>query len=967
MTTDHHAKYWAHVLLAQDGTTADITSAVAQAKVDLNPHQVEAAAFALQSPLSQGVVLADEVGLGKTIEAGLVLLQLWSRRKRRQLIIAPATLRRQWASELTEKFGLPAKVLDKVGYAFGGNPFDDPKNVLICSYHFAAAHRADVRAVSWDRVVFDEAHQLRNVWKKGNQRAKQLAEATQDAPTLLLTATPLQNSLMELYGLVSVIDPHLFGDDKSFRAKYAGAGIQPSAMLELKERLAPVVKRTLRRQVREYVKFTSRVPITQDFTPTPDEEALYELVSEYLIRENSYALPSAQRALMSLILRKILASSPFAIGTTLGRMADRLESSVSVDGSAPALAGELEIDEDYDGGLESAGTEASVMNGLGTGVGRRGTVWQDPDHLSEIEGRREEAAELREFSELALGIRNDAKSAALLKALPLAFEKSAARGAPRKAVIFTESRRTQAHLVELLESSGYAGQVLTINGVNTEPLPKALYSQWRDKRMEMGLSGGSRASDTKSAIVEAFRNDYSILVATEAAAEGLNLQFCSLVVNFDLPWNPQRIEQRIGRCHRYGQKHDVVVVNFLNTSNEADQRVYELLDEKFQLFSGVFGASDEVLGALASGFDFEKRIADVYQQCRTTTQIEAAFVQLRKDLETEIEAKMDSTRTALLDGFDDEVLERLKVEFDGRKGTLGAIQSALWKLTQHEFSGTTGVEFSTKEFLFEVAEPILVGAAKIAGHSRHALEWGLAQDRSAEFYHHGTALATALIGSASKRELVPACIRFDYSSSPVTVGALEGLKGKTGSLAIRRASFDSADSVVELLLAGTTDDGGILEPEQVHRLFGLAQAHATAAEMVSNRELADAIETETRKFDADQRERLEELFIQESEKLDRWAEDLKSGLELEIKDLDKQLKDVSKAVRQMAGMGLADRLAAERGKQLLERKRKAKRRALEDEEDAIDARRDDLLSGVEVKLGAELSVEDVLTVRWELV
>ncbi|MDD0859385.1 DEAD/DEAH box helicase [Arthrobacter alpinus] len=325
MTTDYHAKYWAHVLLAQDGTTSDITSAVAQAKVDLNPHQVEAAAFALESPLSRGVVLADEVGLGKTIEAGLVLLQLWSRRKRRQLIIAPATLRRQWASELSEKFGLPVRLLDKDAYALGGNPFDDPKNVLICSYHFAAAHRADVRAVTWDRVVFDEAHQLRNVWKRGNQRAKQLADATKEAPTLLLTATPLQNSLMELYGLVSVIDPHLFGDDKSFRAKYSGAGVQPAAMAELKERLQPVVKRTLRRQVREYVKFTSRVPITQDFTPTPDEEALYELVSEYLLRDDSYALPSAQRALMSLILRKILASSPFAIGTTLGRMADRLE------------------------------------------------------------------------------------------------------------------------------------------------------------------------------------------------------------------------------------------------------------------------------------------------------------------------------------------------------------------------------------------------------------------------------------------------------------------------------------------------------------------------------------------------------------------------------------------------------------------------------------------------------------------
>ncbi len=112
------------------------------------------------------------------------------------------------------------------------------------------------------------------------------------------------------------------------------------------------------------------------------------------------------------------------------------------------------------------------------------------------------------------------------------------------------------------------------------------------------------------------------MIATEAAAEGINLQFCNLVVNYDLPWNPQRIEQRIGRCHRYGQKFDVVVVNFLNRNNAADQRVYKLLDEKFRLFNGVFGASDEVLGAIESGVDFEKRIVSIYQKCRTPQQIE---------------------------------------------------------------------------------------------------------------------------------------------------------------------------------------------------------------------------------------------------------------------------------------------------------------------------------------------------------
>ena len=135
-------------------------------------------------------------------------------------------------------------------------------------------------------------------------------------------------------------------------------------------------------------------------------------------------------------------------------------------------------------------------------------------------------------------------------------------------------------------------------------------------------------ADMKAAVVEAFRTDACILIGTEAAAEGINLQFCSLLVNYDLPWNPQRIEQRIGRCHRYGQKCDVVVVNFVNKANEADRRVYELLEQKFQLFSGVFGSSDEVLGAIESGVDFEKRIAEIYQTCKTTEEIRAAFDQV---------------------------------------------------------------------------------------------------------------------------------------------------------------------------------------------------------------------------------------------------------------------------------------------------------------------------------------------------
>lgn len=169
------------------------------------------------------------------------------------------------------------------------------------------------------------------------------------------------------------------------------------------------------------------------------------------------------------------------------------------------------------------------------------------------------------------------------------------------------------------------------------------------------------------------------MIATEAAAEGINLQFCSLIVNYDMPWNPQRIEQRIGRCHRYGQKFDVVVVNFLNKSNAADIRVYELLDQKFQLFNGMFGASDEILGSIGNGVDFEKRIAQIYDECRTTDEIEAAFDRLQSELQEQISEKMIKARSALLENFDESVKEKLRDNLAQSRKNLDQFEKRLKK------------------------------------------------------------------------------------------------------------------------------------------------------------------------------------------------------------------------------------------------------------------------------------------------
>jgi len=542
LLTHYHAKYFAYELTKRcaPDSMEKLASAVAGAQVDLNPHQVDAALFAFNSPLSKGALLADEVGLGKTIEAGLVLSQKWAERKRRILIITPSNLRKQWHQELSEKFFLPCEILESKPYNAAvktGNfkPFEMRDTIVICSYQFACNKAADVANTLWDLVVVDEAHRLRNVYKPSNVIANTLKQALKDRHKLLLTATPLQNSLLELFGLVGFIDELVFGDLKSFREQYSNLN-QEQVFLTLKERLKPVCHRTLRRQVTSYIPFTKRHPLVEEFTPEEGEDRLYHLVSDYLQRDNLQALPASQRSLMTLVLRKLLASSTFAIAGALTSISNRLKTKLRRQVIAQSL--EDELDEDYEA-LDETAEEWDEDEAV--------ELLSDADRAA----LEQEIADLDEFARLATAIDHNAKGKALIKALAVAFDKAKELGAAQKAIVFTESRRTQSYLLRVLADSQFAEGIVLFNGSNTDDRSKQIYAAWLERHQGTDRISGSKSADMRSALVDYFREEGRIMIATEAGAEGINLQFCSLVVNYDLPWNPQRIEQRIGRCHRY--------------------------------------------------------------------------------------------------------------------------------------------------------------------------------------------------------------------------------------------------------------------------------------------------------------------------------------------------------------------------------------------------------------------------------
>lgn len=959
MITPYHAKYFANELTKRcpSNSIEKLASSLADAQVDLNPHQIEAALFAFRSPLSKGAILADEVGLGKTVEAGIVIAQKWAERQRKILIITPANLRKQWSQELADKFFLPSTILEAKSFnqAIAGgnlNPFVT-STIVLCSYQFARSKEPYLMQVPWDLVVIDEAHRLRNVYKPNNKIANSLKKALQHAPKILLTATPLQNSLLELYGLVSIVDDYVFGDIKSFRSQF-GKLTGDDNFSELKQRLKPVCIRTLRRQVLEYINYTNRIAIVQEFVPHQDEQKLYDLVSEYLQREELFALPRSQRKLMTLILRKLLASSTFAIAGTLNSLAERLETTLK---ATTATNDPIEpIAQDYEN-LEELSDEWESDEEDSPDSEENQESKLDQDEINKI---KDEIKALREFMELAKSISQNSKGQALLTALRRGFTEQEKTGANKKALIFTESRRTQEYLLRLMQETDYGDKVVLFNGTNNDAISNRVYDAWLKKHHGTDRITGSASADKRAALVEYFRDEAVIMIATEAAAEGVNLQFCSLVVNFDLPWNPQRVEQRIGRCHRYGQKFDVVVVNFLNKNNEADQRVYNLLAEKFKLFDGVFGASDEVLGVIGSGVDFEKRIAEIYQRCRTPEEIQRSFDDLQNEMDQEISSRLSDTHEKLLENFDEEVHEKLRIRLDESKVVLSKYENWLWQITRHYLNGYA--EFGNDEHSFVLAknpfpeETIHPGPYRIGKNVEDV-----------NLYRLGHPLAQRIVKGCAAIEVPSAELEFSYADSHVKISILDPLKGKSGWLKIVRLTVTTFEAEDYVILSGLTDKGESLDDDQCRRLFSLnaeVKGKATGVPSQIQNQLNELLTRNQKSIFEELTERNASFFENEMVKLDSWAADVKSALEEEIKELDKQIREQKKEAS-LTG-NLEQKIEMHRKVKDLEKARLERRKSLFETQDQIDARKEELLSSTEARLKQHIESKEVFTIRWRL-
>jgi ERCC4-related helicase len=613
-----------------------------QGRIDPNPHQIDAVIFALKRFPEGGCILADEVGLGKTIEAGLVLAQLRSEgAASRVLLVVPKPLLGQWQDELYRLFGIQAVEGRLEPGGFSG------AEVFLVGREVAGSERGAEflrETEPFDLCVIDEAHEVfaniyRRFDKEGEYRsdspeariADRVRSFLRHTPVLLLTATPIQNNLTELWGLIQYVEPTgtLLGNLRTFRDVFCDGDDRTLVRGqddELRRRIETVVQRTLRRQAQDFLErpFVARHAQIFEYSMTAREKLLYDQVTAYLLEPQLFAFRGNQRRLLLIGFHRLMGSSIAALTASLRKVAARLERILA--GHTPEQVDTLLEDlEDDEIEIEPEGEEKAAID------------------LKLVE---KELERVRSFISLAETLRRDSKADKLLDVMRVIAERAAGR---QRAVIFTESLVTQSYLEDLLlDRGGFRPEEITLfRGTNDSPRAAQALKRWQE---EIGDSlpahqRPSRSVAMRLALVYEFKTRSRVFISTEAGAKGLNLQFCDTIVNYDLPWNPQRIEQRIGRCHRYGQEHDVTVINFLAADNEAQKLTFDILSRKLDLFGKVLDASDVVLHepstdtpetlAGAVGSDFEGRLRRIYERARTVGEIEAELRRLREEMEDE--------------------------------------------------------------------------------------------------------------------------------------------------------------------------------------------------------------------------------------------------------------------------------------------------------------------------------------------
>ncbi len=945
ISSNYQAKYVVHELerVYANDDVAKLSGLMFDAQITPTPHQIDAALFALNSPNARGVIMADEVGLGKTIEAGIVIMQYWAERKRKILIVSPSSLRQQWKQELEEKFNLFANIIDSK--TIKGKSLAK-YGIYICSYEFANRNNEKL-TTGWNLLVLDEAHKLRNFYKNKRGVASAISDIAKGAnKSLLLTATPLQNNLLELYGLVDVVNPKYFHSLDVFKQRYIKSN-HPYALDDLRERMGKIAKRTLRSEAQKYIKYTDRIARTVTFTPSGDEQKLYELIDDYLHRKKLYAFASSQRHLAALIIRKRLGSSSFAVASTLRKIIARMEDEYAHGKVRDNRGGLVEFDDLTDEEIEYY-ENSNATDGVSLGSAKERAEF------------RAEIDELKSYAALAESIRSNVKAEHLAEAISLGFSALESKAA-RKAIIFTESTLTQEYIARTLEQKGFSGKYILFNGTNGSPEANKIYSEWKEKNKDTDLITGIESADRRKALIDKFKeDDMQIMIATEAASEGINLQFCSMLINYDLPWNPQRVEQRIGRVHRMGQQYDVVVVNFSNEGNVAEKRILDLLTNKFDLFKSTFGASNDVLGAIESGVDFERTISEILNTCRTDEEIGQRFEQFQEKFKEEISSEQIAARARIFDSLDPRVQDRFQRYSEQAEEAFNSFERMFMGLTRYELKDIADFE---DQHVFDLKEAPAKG-----------IEPGLyfyKTDRvpHARRYKYAGDLAEFVLKEAKEADTPPARLTFDMKSSQRVSSDIKKLRGQSGTLVVKRISFEMKAGLSDMsesyvLAAAELDNGEMLDGEACQSLLELSVSSVKQEEVSESEVLDIYLRRLTDELHDEVKGRNTEAHLDMKDMLERKFKDRVVEYEIKIDKIAVKVRELEKQERQAANTEERLRIAGE--KQVLRKKIRELRRVVFDLEENMEDDIDDKITLAQQASEGEVKQERLFEIRFTI-
>ncbi len=918
-----------------------------QGRVDPNPHQIDAVVFALRRIPEGGCILADEVGLGKTIEAGLIISQLMAEGMRRVLLVVPKSLLGQWQTELYALFGLEAREGHLDPEAFGGTGIFLTHRELAGGIKGASVLKA---VDPFDLVVVDEAHEIfSGIYKRYRkdgvydqdstqaQTAGRLREVIKrsGSPVVLLTATPIQNSLAELWGLVQYVEPTgtLLGRLPTFREVFCETGdrtVLPEQARELRRRLQTVLQRTLRRQAQEFlqVPFVERHSRVFEYAMSPEEQALYADVTAWLMREHLYAFRGKQRHLLLISFHRRMASSLAALAESLQRVAQRLRDrlarrghAVSDDGTQflSEMAADLEEDEDF--GSSEGGRNSEVTTG-------------EAEPVSETdEGIRAELEVVVGFATRARELGHDSKARRLLEALRFVQDRGSRGLGSGKAVIFTESLTTQDYLRNLLLEHGYQpGDVTVFRGDNDGPDAERALEQWEADEGHAIAAAHRPSHDValRLALVHEFKCRSKVFISTEAGAKGLNLQFCDTIINYDLPWNPQRIEQRIGRVHRYGQKRGVTVISFLAAGNVAQRLTLEILTQKLDLFGKVLDASDAVLyepshaapeSLVASvGVDFEKELRVIYGRARSIDDVTADLRHLRDTMESRRRAfdEVQERVSGLIETrLDDAVRQVLASYQRSLPSELEGLDRDVDLITQAYFDDA-GVAYAREQQSGRVAYRVQPSASLPEGY-REGFVASVGDSRSiseGEALHVGHAVVQAAVEAARHATNAPFHVVFEADAKASE--NVRALTGRRGRLVVTRASYRGIERVDNLLVTVVLDaDDDPLPTAAVDGLLALpVRTSGPIAEFADTRALDDAIEMAVFSDQAAVSARDQARFEQMLRQLDHYLADQVLIMRRRESKLNAQIDDLQQRRNRAAGVQAGD-AADTRVKQLL--------------------------------------------------